>query len=170
MRKVLLAVSLASIILGACSNSSGGLDKTEAALVQLDEAWQSYLKDPYPPFPETPLDEEGFREAEIFFRESERRMEDLERLLLNVTVAVAEEGSGGMEFSQGSGFALGEYLELFEVWVQAQREQVDETRFCALESTAPPACIIAMIEENGDRWQAAADAINAELQRAGLLK
>ena len=60
MRKVLLAVSLASIILGACSNSSGGLDKTEAALVQLDEAWQSYLKDPYPPFPETPLDEKGF--------------------------------------------------------------------------------------------------------------
>ena len=169
MRKVLLAVSLAPIILGACSNSSGGLEKTEAALVQLDEAWQSYLNDPYPPYPET-LDEEGLRQAEIFFREGERRIEDLERLLLSLTIAAAEEGAGGMKFNQGNSFTLDEYLELFDVWVQAQREQVDESRFCALESTEPPACVIEMFEENGGRWQATADALNAELQRAGLLK
>lgn len=160
---------MASIVLGACSNSSGGLDRTEAALVQLDEALQSYLNDPYPPYPET-LDEEGLRQAAAFYSEGERRIEGLESLLPRLTVAVAEEGAGGAQLNSGSSFTLDEYLELFEVWVEAQREQLEESRFCALESTAPPACFIAMIEENGDRWQAAADAINAELQGAGLLR
>ena len=62
------------IILGACSNSSGGLEKTEAAPVQLDEARQSYLTTLTPLTPRRWMRRAS--SGRNLLQEGERRIED----------------------------------------------------------------------------------------------
>lgn len=160
MKLSVLSLALAAI-LASCSGQGSAIT-TEAAINEFGAVFDAFREDPYPEFP-VGLPGRTSEKVAAYYDESEKRLARLDVAFGELLSAVREERSQDAKFDAVSSVPVGEFTNLLGHWLETQKEQLSRSRECVQRTASPFSCMSQTMIMYGDRWQAAATALDDAL-------